>query len=309
MANGSVRTLLICVFIFIQVVVLLRVGLCGGHVCQKKGASVPESELLFERSSDDGIDCRDIVAEPQVELARAWYQVQHLLTAATPRPPAGVTVLVEERRRHFTNTSKHFALSFVPPGKVPPPPQELRILRLQVLLAALHEFFVSINVSYWLDYGTLLGAWRNQSIIPWDNDADIGVLSADLDRVSSAARVYQRFPFETTFIVRWNYSGIDIPFMMVDNILGCYIDIFSYRSAENALVNVATSTPVEADFVFPLRSCMLAGQLFFCPGKTEQYLLKMYTDLSPPVEYLCWQFMLANASGPHVVDGQLFRLP
>ncbi len=41
---------------------------------------------------------------------------------------------------------------------------------------ALGQFLEAVRVTYWLDWGTLLGAWRNQSVIPWDDDGDVAVL-------------------------------------------------------------------------------------------------------------------------------------
>ena len=45
------------------------------------------------------------------------------------------------------------------------------------ILKALTPLLKSENVKYWIDWGTFLGAYRDNSIIPWDKDFDLGILS------------------------------------------------------------------------------------------------------------------------------------
>lgn len=48
------------------------------------------------------------------------------------------------------------------------------------VLHYLGELLERENITYWLNFGSLLGAVRDGKIIPWDSDSDIGMFKEDL---------------------------------------------------------------------------------------------------------------------------------
>lgn len=75
------------------------------------------------------------------------------------------------------------------------------------------------DIAYWLDYGSLLGAIRSQSIIPWDTDCDVSILAKDLDKLMSLEKIINKngFWFEDYHKVikciywsKTNFNGLDI---------------------------------------------------------------------------------------------------
>src|SRR5689334_8284729 len=54
---------------------------------------------------------------------------------------------------------------------------------LREMLFFADELLTRHSIPYWLDYGTLLGAAREERLIPWDDDVDLGVWAADRERI------------------------------------------------------------------------------------------------------------------------------
>ena len=71
--------------------------------------------------------------------------------------------------------------STLPPAKDP----DLRIMQRcdAALLNILDRIFRKHSLTYWLDFGTLLGARRHKGIIPWDDDTDISMPREDFNKV------------------------------------------------------------------------------------------------------------------------------
>ena len=71
--------------------------------------------------------------------------------------------------------------------------------------------FEQHGVTYWLDGGSLLGAFRHNGLIPWDDDLDIGMFEADeqllLDKVAKdLSKKYQLRIYTSITYKLWWYN-------------------------------------------------------------------------------------------------------
>ncbi len=83
------------------------------------------------------------------------------------------------------------------------------------VLEALRELCEEYQITYFADWGTLLGAVRHQGFIPWDDDVDICMLRPDYERFLSIAN--RELP--ETFHVHSEYSSdlYEMPFARMVN--------------------------------------------------------------------------------------------
>ncbi|MDC1510714.1 LicD family protein [Gammaproteobacteria bacterium] len=118
---------------------------------------------------------------------------------------------------------------------------ELRLMQLLVLIVIreIDRVCNVLNLKYYAIAGTLLGVYRHRGFIPWDTDADIGMLREDYDKLmSTAANVVG-----TDFVLQSDESDIRNPTCFArlrlrqtrviergnirdDDLNGFYVDIF-----------------------------------------------------------------------------------
>ena len=105
------------------------------------------------------------------------------------------------------------------------------------LLKRIHDTCEKNNLSYWMDFGTLLGAIRHDGFIPWDDDIDIGMMRADAESLCDIMKkdsdVFVKYLYANT-----NANGITkvCQIRWADTPKGSYaasIDIFIYDYCEN----------------------------------------------------------------------------
>lgn len=92
------------------------------------------------------------------------------------------------------------------------------------LLYKLNEICRKHDLRLWLHCGTLLGAYRNQGFIPWDDDVDTSMMRDDIQKLRE---ILERDPkYQLTLCYDYWCSSRQLRFRTRDSENPCFVDVF-----------------------------------------------------------------------------------
>lgn len=141
---------------------------------------------------------------------------------------------------------------------------------LLILLNIIKPYFDKHKIIYWAHAGTLLGIFRHNGFIPWDDDIDLGILYEE-EKINNFKEDLKNNNIKCSDM----FFGFKI---FYEN---TFIDIFYFYNNNGSLIQTEKSFehwPNEnytLDQVFELRYKMFENILLPIPNKSEEYLTKV----------------------------------
>ena len=134
----------------------------------------------------------------------------------------------EQRKNNIYNYYKNNRLDIT---SLPPAEGDARKLQLAnlALLKELDYVCRQNELTYWIDFGTLLGAVRHKGFIPWDDDIDVGMLRKDYDKIIDAFNKSSRNP--DIYATYWGSKKNSCQYYIRiehKKLRDLYVDIFPY---------------------------------------------------------------------------------
>ena len=98
-----------------------------------------------------------------------------------------------------------------------------------LFLCLLDRIFKKYGLNYWLDWGTLLGCYRHNGFIPWDDDLDIAMMKDDYEKAKPIlTNVFNSLNIGAEISINSGTNCIGVGIM--HNKTGIWCDIFPYES-------------------------------------------------------------------------------
>jgi hypothetical protein len=137
------------------------------------------------------------------------------------------------------------------------------------------------SLTYWIDFGVLLGARRHGSFVPWDYYVDVGMPVDDFARMVEQGEHIGcdgefRFGWACPGLYRVRYRGVSLDVLEYEirGELCCpTIPIRDRESASGGNPNYADHPVID---VFPLTQLAISGRLYPAPRHPDACLERLY---------------------------------
>ena len=154
-----------------------------------------------------------------------------------------------------------------------------------------------LDVTCFLEFGTLLGIIREDRLLPWDTDLDISITDADLQKVVDNKRKFWKIGYRIRFRRFKNdigsYKKGEIRIIKVQTRKWYFfkdksiLDIFIMKREDDGHTFVVNDKPhilktIPVDFHDKFSKINFAGKSFTIPSNHESYLEYIYGDWRTP---------------------------
>ena len=168
------------------------------------------------------------------------------------------------------------------------------------MLERVTSIFEDHGIKYVLTAGTLLGIYRENRLLPWDNDMDLRVFREDENQITKVISKIKR----AGYLVRVRYQEKEDPPLKLDEvrIIKIYNRKYLFAKGEVMMdcfiatrvddqyvwscggINHYTKKSVPARFYDKFDDLTFKGKKYFIPSHVEDYLTFRYGDWKTPQE-------------------------
>jgi phosphorylcholine metabolism protein LicD len=168
---------------------------------------------------------------------------------------------------------------------------------LEALIQA-DKAFKTMDAWFFLDFGTLLGAYRNKDFIPYDNDLDVAILYESKSQDMKNVLQQYGFKFENSQVVKdsnktvvetYYYKGVCLDFFIYYK-KGAEIYAYlpqAHETKDSKKANMTNGFPVIIHRIegTEFSKMKFLGHYFYVPDNTSQWLESIYgKSYMTPVE-------------------------
>ena len=155
----------------------------------------------------------------------------------------------------------------------PKGPEDAILNELCSLFVTVNGLLNNLGVDYWLEFGTLLGFYREKHLIRGDEDVDFGAQAKDFNRIWAARHLLPK-SYRMVDASRY-HNGPKLYFISPT---GWEADIYFYKERSDKLQRILNSPylvdkiPIPKSLIFPTKLSEFLGAQTRIPHKTKDYL-------------------------------------
>lgn len=161
-----------------------------------------------------------------------------------------------------------------------------QVYNLYYILESLDNIFKKLQIEYSIFCGTLLGAYRNGGLIPWDDDCDIVIMNKDYHKTLTNKFKDMLEEYNLSIDYVWHGYKISVKTSVRNpyDELYPYVDIFCLRYIpqndryEYWFREDYANSSILHNELYPLKTCKFGSLELPCPNDIESYLKREYGD-------------------------------